>query len=190
MSVATDIHEVPECSLEYAPIVTGNRGGSGFPDQKPNGFGLATIAAGQRCDKENATMKAAEPDRNQSPRKPVTIFRLAAMLPMSGTFERGETRIEVSKALSLLQLTDSERESARLTLTNNKQQLDDKEAVVESVLRNLQKEHEASITKNKTGPGLLASLLYEKYWPYILIAALGMKIARVRYLTSDRNEAA
>jgi hypothetical protein len=182
MSVTSDIRELGDCSFETALVQPGETGKGGVPDQRSNGFALAAIAASQRCDKENASLKAMESDRSQSPRKPETIFRLAGQLPMSGIFEAGDARIEIRKALSLLQLSDAERESARLTLTSNMKRLDSNKVAIEAELQNLQKEHDASVTKNKSGPGLLASMLYEKYWPYVLIAALGLKIARVQYL--------
>jgi hypothetical protein len=181
LSLPADVRGAGECSFEL-PFGETGRASGGHPGQMSDDFGIAAMAAGDRCDKENATLKAIDSDRSQSPRRLETIFRLAASLPKSGAFENGDIRIEYAKVLSWLQLSDADRTAARAQLTAREKQIETEAATIEAELKSLQMEHAESLTKSKRGLGLVASLLYEELWPYILISALGLKIARVRYV--------
>jgi hypothetical protein len=131
--------------------------------------------AAHNCKELEQVLLESAPHRDVGLRTPATTLRLANVMHATGTIQVGTTVLGLSQIVALLEQIEQDSDSARKMLTEQKASISKNQEAVQSELNAFSK-------SSKFGIVLWATEFSEFYWPYVLIAYLGLKIARVDYL--------
>lgn len=178
--VVTEQQRQQECACAIAGSLGGTQCGGGLvpptlpSPRDPSVQRTRQQEAAARCGRYDRMLHDAAPDRDPSKRDLAATLRVAQAIGAGGVLTLGPQSLSFDQVASLLQQLTTGPEAARGALVARRAAIGRDGERAEAAYR-------AAGSQLKSGLSLAAGEITEFYWPYILIAYLGLKIARVDY---------
>lgn len=177
--VVTEQEERRQCGCAVAGPFAGAQCGGGITPSLPTAQDRSALRAHQQvaqalCTQYGDMLRDAAPDRDPVPRDLAATLRVAKAISAGGVLTLGTRSLSLGQVADLLQQIAGGPEAARGGLVDRRAQIAQDGDRAQTAYR-------AAGAQFKTGVALVAGEITEFYWPYILIAYLGLKIARVDY---------
>lgn len=129
----------------------------------------------QSCDRLGKQLREAQPDVAATAKDLAGARRLIGVIKRRGSVPVGDTTLPLARAVELAEAAQQDGAAWREAKVREQAALEAQRAAKDT-------ESKALDAAAKRGVVLWAGGLIEFYWPYLLIAFLGMKVARVAYL--------
>lgn len=184
--VVTEQERQRECACAFVGPLGGAQCGGGLvpptmaSPRDPSAQRAQQQAAVALCNRYDQMLRDASPDRDPAQRDLAATLRAAQAIGAGGVLTLGAQSLSFDQVADLLQQLAADPEAARGALVARRAAIAQDGEQAEAAYR-------AAGSQLKSGLSLVAGEITEFYWPYILIAYLGLKIARVDYGAKRRR---